>query len=137
MNPKEKIEVMQAFEDGREVESKPALFSLESCSWEVVKSPRWCWASLDYRIKREPAPKEPTLLERIEDNWGDKEVCLLDWNSENILCLTSTGNYHTSLQSMKGLAGYVYNQDKLQVFREPVDTYGGDILMPCAVLFNK
>ena len=45
---KEKIEVMQAALDGKEVEYDHGNGFWESCS------PTWDWASWDYRIKPEP-----------------------------------------------------------------------------------
>lgn len=50
---KEKIEVMQAFLDGKKVEFKDVLDN----RWHimlVLREPAWDWESVDYRIKNEP-----------------------------------------------------------------------------------
>ena len=46
----EKIAVMQAFADGKEIEC----FSLTQMKWIKVCSPRWDWFNDDYRVKPEP-----------------------------------------------------------------------------------
>ena len=50
----EKIRVMQAFEDGAEIECK---FTLVDC-WQSISCPDFNWASYDYRI----APKAPETI---------------------------------------------------------------------------
>lgn len=47
---KEKITVMQAFEDGRTIQSRP----VRSFVWCDDFNPAWSWATFDYRIKPEP-----------------------------------------------------------------------------------
>jgi len=46
-----KIAVMQAFEDGKVIESR--MKPLPD-NWTVAKPPVWNWMSMDYRIKPEP-----------------------------------------------------------------------------------
>lgn len=53
MELKEKIAVMQAFADGKEVEYKNN-FPGAAGSWVGISSPMWDWGSCDYRVKREP-----------------------------------------------------------------------------------
>jgi len=47
---KEAIRVMQAYVDGKEVESK----HITSHNWVLDKTPRWNWDNFDYRIKPTP-----------------------------------------------------------------------------------
>lgn len=53
---KEMIEVMQAFENGAEIEAKPIVVG----DWEEETEPEWDWVSFDYRIKKQP--KEPEYI---------------------------------------------------------------------------
>ena len=52
MNTKQMIEVMQAYEDGAEIEST-GKFGDKSC-WTHIKDPTWSWNTDLYRIKRRP-----------------------------------------------------------------------------------
>ena len=73
---KEKIEVMQAALDGKEIES----FTSPSIGWITLKNPEFDnWAFIDYRIKQEPMTgyvtvynESPSLmfktLEQAENN---------------------------------------------------------------------
>lgn len=90
----------------------------------------------------EEIPKpEPTLLERIEAAYEGKAVVLLEWGSDS-LKIGNWGHYHA--QSMKGFAGYVY-EDEVQgkaifgLSGHPVncDRMGGFKGHPIAVLFEK
>lgn len=45
---KEKIAVMQAFEDGKEVELEGSI------QWLPANNPNWNWAETNYRVKPEP-----------------------------------------------------------------------------------
>ena len=47
---KEMIAVMQAFENGAEIEAKPIVVG----DWEEETEPEWDWVSFDYRIKKQP-----------------------------------------------------------------------------------
>ena len=93
-----------------------------------------------YILRKIPKP-EPTLLERIEAAYDKYRVELLMW--EPNLCLR-TGDFHTVALSMKGFAGYVY-EDEVQgkaifgLSGHPVncDRMGGFKGHPIAVLFEK
>ena len=51
MNTKEKIEVMQAFLDGKKIECK----FTSAYTWSVMDGePKWDWVANDYRIAPEP-----------------------------------------------------------------------------------
>ena len=45
---KEKIEIMQSYEDGKEIEM------LIDGKWEFIAIPHWNWELTDYRVKEEP-----------------------------------------------------------------------------------
>lgn len=49
MTTQEKIEVMQAYEDGKTIQS----YDLEQDKWVNCHNPTWNWDTLDYRIKPE------------------------------------------------------------------------------------
>lgn len=49
MTTKEMIEVMQAYEDGKTIETRG-----KTChNWSVIASPCWNWSYNEYRIKQE------------------------------------------------------------------------------------
>lgn len=50
----EKIAVMQAFADGKEIECKEICYT----EWQKTVDPLWDWYSTDYRIKEEPKKPE-------------------------------------------------------------------------------
>ena len=58
MTLKEKIEVMQAFERGEEVQVDKGYYGC----WALTKEPSWDWAKSDYRIK--PKPRQIVVIER-------------------------------------------------------------------------
>ena len=78
--------------------------------------------------------KEPTLLERIEEKWPDKEVVMLEWGSDS-LKIGNWGHYHA--QSMKGFVGYVYDIEGLFTKVSPTFRGTNNTNFPVAVLFNK
>jgi len=51
MNTKEKIAVMQAFEDGKEIFERPLCHGGE---WKSCEYPTWNWVSREYMAKEEP-----------------------------------------------------------------------------------
>lgn len=51
MTIQEKIEVMQAFADGKQIQFKPKTYEHD---WIDSKNPDWDWLDKDYRIKPEP-----------------------------------------------------------------------------------
>jgi len=154
MKTREKMKVMQSFDEGDKIESKIAGFSVKDSPWGHCPNPKWNWGSVDYRLMREPEPKpEPTLLERIEKNWPDKIVKLLKWgeldeDQERLFLIMDdicgVRSAHVLAQSMKGFAGYVY-EDEVQgkaifgLSGHPVncDRMGGFKGHPIAVLFSK
>ena len=64
MTLREKIEVMQAFERGEEVEVSDCGYE----GWRTVNNPSWSWNVNKYRIK--PKPKQVVAIEKwlIYDN---------------------------------------------------------------------
>ncbi len=99
------------------------------------------------KVYEEPKP-EPTLLERIEAAYEGKEVVLLEWSNHHYLTKESLTFSlqdvihieHIAAQSIKGFAGYVY-ENELMISKEPTDFYcageADKITFPCAVLFEK
>lgn len=49
---KEKIEVMQAFEDGKKIEYYR--YDSYDNAWFPTENPTWDWLNYDYRVKEEP-----------------------------------------------------------------------------------
>ena len=58
MTLREKIEVMEAFERGEEIEAS----LLEYNIWEDETDPSWNWTYYEYRIK--PKPKQVVVIEK-------------------------------------------------------------------------
>ena len=58
MTLREKIEVMEAFERGEEIEIAEYGYN----QWRTVKNPSWCWNDHEYRIK--PKPKQTVVIEK-------------------------------------------------------------------------
>lgn len=63
MNTKEKIKIMQAFEDGKTIEIYERIYA----RWSdlSVEEPYWNWGASDYRIKGGP------WISHTEDKWPD------------------------------------------------------------------
>jgi hypothetical protein len=59
---KEKIEIMQAFEDGEKIQIWDRLIG-----WNDVALPKWQWNNCDYRIKPKPQPRPITFEEFLDD----------------------------------------------------------------------
>jgi hypothetical protein len=54
-------------------------------------------------------PKEKTLKERIEEEFPDKDVIMLEWfGNYPTRCLKANGMLHIDAQSTEAFAGYVY-----------------------------
>ena len=49
MTTKEKIAVMQAFDEGKPIEFKTV--SQDDTYWRIIENPKWDWLSWDYRVK--------------------------------------------------------------------------------------
>ena len=60
MTLREKIEVMEAFERGEEIEA--SLKGIHSNVWIREINPLWNWAGANYRIK--PKPKQVVVIEK-------------------------------------------------------------------------
>ena len=78
MTLREKIETMEAFERGEEIEC-----SWTNCGtrWEIVKSPSWDWTSYLYRIK--PKPKQIVTIEKWLCKTGfANAMCIIEANKE-------------------------------------------------------
>ena len=73
MTLREKIEVMQAFERGEEIEVK--FDKTEKGVWSKVIDPSWNWDNTEYRIK--PKPKQVVVIEK----W----LCKSAWDNYFIL----------------------------------------------------
>ena len=58
MTLREKIEVMEAFERGEEIEHRDRLNDM----WFYSSFPAWNWKEFEYRIK--PKPKQTVVLEK-------------------------------------------------------------------------
>lgn len=83
---KEMIEVMQAYEDGKEIEYYSNLIG----GWVLfVGTPSWSWDKSDYRIK--PEPKEPTYrpYESVAEMLCDykRRVCKINNQPKNTMPL--------------------------------------------------
>lgn len=131
MGTNEKIKVMQHFADGGEVEYMTSF----SEGWKLNKSPDWNWFRCDYRIKPE------SLEDRIKAEHSDYKVKEIKDNGYGVLSHDGT-SAHILAQSMKGFAGYVYEDDaKFYIYREATDCILIDqmdvITHPVAVLFTK
>jgi len=67
----EKIEIMQAYENGKAIEYK----GKNSEMWIPNECPTWGWDMCDYRIKPEPEIEQGNLLDMVQ-------VHLSHWTSE-------------------------------------------------------
>ena len=80
MTLREKIECMEAFERGEEIE-------LKNCDneWIVYDSPSWDWVNNEYRIK--PKPKQVVVIEKwlIYDNFTKSYSIAEESNIEEFL----------------------------------------------------
>ena len=81
MTLREKIEVMEAFERGEEIE-------LKNCDndWIVYDSPSWDWINNNYRIK--PKPKQTVTIEKwlIKSNFDFSFSQVVQTDSIDNLC---------------------------------------------------
>ena len=142
MTIEEQIEVMTHFKNGGEVEYSTRGTAMEEfCGdildeneWSPAANPTWDWKDKLYRIKPEPQKPE----DRIEAEYPEFDVIPLEW-SGNKLKFEASINRHFEAQSMKGFAGYVY--DDLELSTYPTQGEWTDegmiVKMPIAVLFTK
>ena len=75
---KEKIEVMQAYLDGKQIQHRTSIHS----KWENVSEPSWHWYENEYRIK----PLEPKII--MFEAWITEDR-QLRWDEEGTI-LSST-----------------------------------------------
>jgi hypothetical protein len=134
MTTKEKIEVMQAFEDGKDIEHR----SFKSAKWMSCLSPVWDWTNYKYRVKSE------ALEDRIKAQYSDYEVVMLVLDEGLFLSLKTdsviNNNCHIYAQSMKGFCQYVYIDPDGDFDTNTTPTVlwdKGVTLHPTAVLFTR
>ena len=137
MTIEKKIEIMQYFADGGEVEMET-----ERNIWISIKHPTWNWLENTYRIKPEPTPQ--SLEDRIKAEYPEYEVVMLEWGvtSEWVYnkLLYLRGSLHIYAQSMKGFCGYLYHNANVKFTRseKPVRRHSNrKFIHPIAVLFAK
>lgn len=63
----EMIEVMKAYEEGKEIE-----FRLPSGYWAEAIAPTWNWKETDYRVKAEPKYRPYNNIEELLKDWAEK-----------------------------------------------------------------
>lgn len=80
MTLREKIEVMEAFERGAEVEHTPVGTQV----WQPNDIPRWDWRKFDYRIK--PKPKQTVMIEKwlMSYNGDNRRTIIVEGSTEEI-----------------------------------------------------
>lgn len=104
----EKIAIMQAFADGKEIEITP---NSHEGIWTLCKEPNWDWPMYDYRVKEEP--KEPKyipftfedaefLIGKVVKSKGKNWVEIIAWCGD---ISTSVDNYETLLSDYIFLDG--------------------------------
>lgn len=71
MTLREKIEVMEAFERGEEIE----VSYVNKEKWSDISNPDWSWGAYNYRIK--PKSKQTIIIEKWLCSW----LCSFDQDS--------------------------------------------------------
>lgn len=84
MTTEEQIEVMKAFVEGKEIESK--VYNGED--WTLCKFPFWNWSTCEYRIK--PEPQKPKVRP-----YKDAEELMAHINVHGSWVKDKEGNYYT------------------------------------------
>lgn len=133
-----KIEVMQAYEDGKAIECKPQ----RSNEWKDMSAytpttPVWNWEICNYRIKPEV---QETLKDKIKAKWSQYEVVMCKEREESLDWVLNMAGLplHISAQSMKGFQGFVYErEDGLKENVLSIICDGRKYIQPVAVLFEK
>ena len=77
MTLREKIEVMESFERGEEIECTTTWYDT---NWHYVKEPKWDWREVDYRVK--PKPKQTVTIEKWLYNDGRGAFLVLEGNDK-------------------------------------------------------
>lgn len=120
MTTKEKIEVMQAFLDGKLIEYK---LSSDGDIWLSVSDPHWDWDNCIYRIKPEskfrPYKDGKEFMEALSTHGAwispknakeTKGFVILKFNDYNVLIFTDTLVLETVLYDVL-LKNYVWTKD--------------------------
>ena len=89
MTTKEKIEVMEAFERGEEIEITKYGYN----AWRVAKNPSWGWNDHEYRIKTEP--KQTVVIEKWLCLFDSKIFSVLDIEKSQLSLFCAKFNYKT------------------------------------------
>ena len=78
MTLREKIEVMEAFERGEEIE----VSYVKQAKWTDISNPDWSWGAYNYHIK--PKPKQVVVIEKwlIYDNLSKSYSIAEESNSD-------------------------------------------------------
>ena len=99
MTLREKIEVMEAFERGEEIECN----SLWNPKWTSTTSPSWNWSDVCYRIV--PKPKQVVLIEKwLLKMQGTEQYAIEEGSKEE---MNMCGKYKTDAwQKVKLLETY-------------------------------
>ena len=136
---KAKIEVMQAFEDGKDIEINNGP---NSDYWSGISNPSWDWSNHIYRVKPvKPKPQSPE--DRIKAQYPDYDVVILNWDHDEktdgrMLFFGTTNNYHICAQSMPYYHEYVYDgSEGLFTDMDTVLKVGIHTTQPVAVLFSR
>jgi len=88
-------------------------------------------------------PKPESLEDRVKAEYGGFEVVMLEWDKRELWTMENHGCFdaaylHTTAQSMKGFAGYIYLwPSEFYANYEPVKYISGAYTHPIAVLFEK
>ena len=87
-------------------------------------------------------PKVESLEDRVKAEYGDYEVVMLFWDTDDTLCIKvrkpKIQLYHSCAQSIKGFYRYVYQDPDLGTSANPaLESRKGFTILPIAVLFTK
>ena len=135
MSTEDKIAVMQAFEDGKDLE----VANKGEERWVSTVMPIWNWVAYNYRIKPAPASQ----LDRIKAEYAEYRVAMLGWCKDTDALRIDNGvvDYpHIFAQSIRGFYSYVYEKKDGRIFKyhDPIFAHNSGVMLhPCAVLFTK
>jgi len=79
MTTREKIAVMQAFEDGKKIEIRV----IHSDNWIFCECPGWNWEYFNYRVKPEPAKPKYREIEIITEMGLTDKIRTAGWRYLN------------------------------------------------------
>ena len=80
---KEMIEIMKAFDEGKEIERCRIGFTDCSDMWIDDKNPDWNWLSFNYRIKKESKTR-PMTFEEIVAYWKEHRTEIISYNGHSV-----------------------------------------------------